>query len=92
MVTIAKQRGSVDPSIVQNNYCLGHNCQNSINYHQIKNVDVTNKQAGPKNVLRPFLIVCISCEQQDNNNNNNGRNGSCLTWLATSKKKGADGL
>ena len=25
-------------------------------------------------------------------NNNNGRNGSCLTWLATSWRKGADGL
>ena len=37
-------------------------------------------------------LSILSPGHNNNNNNNNGRNGSCLTWLATSWRKGADGL
>ena len=38
--------------------------------------------------LMPIYYLC----DYTYNNNNNSRNGSFFTWLATSSRKGADGL
>ena len=46
----------------------------------MKNENVANKM---------WRIVSKS---NNDNNNNNGQNGSCLTWLATSWRRGAYGL
>ena len=45
--------------------------------------------------LHPLMSIMVVRQESDdlyNNNNNNGRNGSCLTWLAISWRKGAAGL
>ena len=35
-------------------------------------------------LVRVRVRECACVSNNNNNNNNNGRNGSCLTWLATS--------
>ena len=47
-------------------------------------------------VVTPEVVAIKINNMKENKSpgvdNNNGRNGSCLTWLATSWRKGADGL
>ena len=48
----------------------------------VRNVMIHKQRRAPIWLIEMFLLSCIAINTD--NNNNNGRNGSCLTWLATS--------
>ncbi len=51
---------------------------------ETRNESATSMDSKRINVSRQLLFSSLRTCEKNNNNNNNGRNGSCLTWLATS--------